>query len=102
MAWTKYQSTRERDAIYGYLTAVFQIVVQWKEQRRAKASCHQALTATKQCGAIRTNEPFAIVILCTFDPDRVDTKTRSKWARALRFAKQFKPDNQGLTQFIKS
>ena len=101
-AWTKYQSTRKRDAIYGYLGAVFQIVVHWKEQRRAKARSHQALNASKQRGAMRINEPFAVVILCTSDPDRVDAKSRSKWARALRYAERFKPDNQGLAQFIKN
>jgi hypothetical protein len=30
-AWIGYQSTRERDAVYKYLTAVFEIVVHWKE-----------------------------------------------------------------------
>ena len=53
---------RERDAIYGYLGAVFQIVARWKEQHRAKAGSHQALNANKQHGTIRTNEPFAVVI----------------------------------------
>lgn len=102
MAWKKYQSSRERDAIYRYLDAVFQIVVQWKEQRRAKASSYQALSATKQHGTIRTNEPFAVVIYCTSDRCKVDAKTRSKWARALRYAGRFKPDNQSLAQFIRN
>ena len=66
-AWTKYQSTRKRDAVYKYLSAVFEIVVSWKEQHRAKASSAQALSASKQRSIIRTNEPFAIVIYCTSD-----------------------------------
>lgn len=101
-AWIKYQSTRKRDAIYGFLSAVFEIVSRWKKQNRAKASSRRALSATKRNGAIRTNEPFAVVVFCTSDPDRVDAKTRSKWSRVLRYAERFKPDNQGLTQFIKS
>jgi hypothetical protein len=102
MAWTEYQSSRERDAVYGYLTAVFEIVARWKEQHRAKASLHRVLSATKQCGAIRIDEPFAVVICCTSDASKLDAKTRSKWSRALRYADRFKPDNQGLAEFIKS
>ena len=63
-AWTRYQSTRKRDAVYGYLTAVFEIVQHWKKQHRAKVSSHQALVATKQRRAIRTDDPFAVVIFC--------------------------------------
>lgn len=37
-AWVRYQSTRQRDAVYGYLNAVFVIVQRWKKQHRAKAS----------------------------------------------------------------
>jgi len=102
MAWMEYQSTRERDAVYQYLTAVFGVVGLWKKQRRAKASSCQALVAAKHRGAIRIQEPFAIVIFCTSDPGIVDAKTRSKWARALRYAERFKPNAQGLAQFIKN
>ena len=101
MGWTEYQSTRERDAVYQYLTAVFEVVGLWKKQRRAKASSLQALAATKHPGAIRIQEPFAIVIFCTSNPRTVDAKTRNKWARALRYADRFKPNAQGLAQFIR-
>jgi hypothetical protein len=101
MACREFQSTRERDAVYQYLTAVFEVVGLWKKQRRAKASSHQALAATKHPGAIRIQEPFAIVIFCTSDPRTVDARTRNKWARALRYAEEFKPNAQGLAEFIK-
>jgi DNA polymerase IIIc chi subunit len=101
-AWTKYQSTRKRDAVYGYLSAIFEIVVRWKEQRPAKSSSHRALNASKQDRAVRTDEPFAVVIFCTSDSRKVDAKTRSKWSRALKYTERFKPDTQGLAQFIKS
>lgn len=101
-AWVGYQSTRERDAVYGYLTAVFEIVSRWKQQRRAKAKSHHALAATKSPRALRTEDPFTVVICCTSDPCKVDTKTRSKWSRALRFSERFKPDTLSLAQFIKS
>ena len=101
-AWSEYQSSRKRDAVYPYLTAVFEIVACWKKQHRAKARSQQALAATKERGAIRTREPFSVVIFCTSDPCKVDAKTRSKWSRALRYAERFKPESQGLAQFIKS
>jgi hypothetical protein len=101
-AWAQYQSTRKRDAVYSYLSAVFEIVVGWKEQRRAEASSLQALIVTNQCGAIGTDEPFAVVICCTSEAGKLDVKTRSKWSRALRYVEQFKPDTQDLAEFIKS
>jgi hypothetical protein len=64
-AWIGYQSTRERDAVYKYLTAVFEIVNRWKEQHRAKAKSRQAIAAAKSLRAIRIEEPFSIVIYCT-------------------------------------
>jgi hypothetical protein len=102
IAWKKYQSTRRRDAIYDYLRAVFKIVRQWRKEHRAKASSHQALRATGRANRIRNLEPFAVVILVSSDPRKVDAKTRSKWSRALRYCERFKPDTQGLAQFIKS
>jgi hypothetical protein len=101
-AWTRYQSTRQRNAVYPYLSAVFQIVTRWKEQRRAKASSLQALIAANKSGAIKIDEPFAVFIFCTSDACKLDVKTRSKWSRALRYAERFKPDTQDLAAFIKS
>lgn len=101
-AWIGYQSTRERDAVYKFLSAVFEIVNRWKKQNRAKTKSNQVLAATDSRRAVKINEPFAIVIYCTSDPCKVDARMRSKWSRALRFVERFKPDNQGLAQFIKS
>jgi hypothetical protein len=101
-AWTKYQSTRERDAVYQYLDAVFQIVSRWKQQQRAKANSLQALNTTNQSGTIKVDEPFAVVIFCTSDACKLDAKTRSKWSQALRYAERFKPAMQELGRFIKS
>jgi hypothetical protein len=102
MAWTAYQSTRQRDAVYPYLSAVFEMVVRWKKQHRAKASAHQALIAANKTSEIKIDEPFTAVIFCTSDAGKLDVKTRSKWSRALRYAERFKPDTQDLAEFIKS
>ena len=47
-----------------------------------------------------TDEPFAAMILCTVDPDKVDKRTRSKWSRVLRYATEYKPISEPLAAFI--
>lgn len=101
-AWKEYQSTRRRDAIYDYLSEVFTTVRRWKGQDKVKTKAHQALRVIGNCTGIRNHEPYAVVILCSSDPRKVDTKTRSKWSRALRYAEQFKPEAESLTNFVKS
>ena len=101
-AWKACQSTRKRDGVYPFLTAVFGTVGRWKMERRAKAKSRQALKATGHGATIRNLEPFGVIILCTSDPGIADAKTRSKWSRALRYAERFEPDTQGLVQFIKT
>ena len=101
-AWVRYQSTRQRDAVYDYLSVVFDIVRRWKMLGHNRTCSRHALTATKQRCAIRTRDPFAIVIFCTSDARIIDARTRSKWSRALRFAEQFKPSGQELAAFVKS
>ena len=54
IAWKKYQSTRKRDAVYGYLRPVFKIVRLWRKEHRAKKSSHQALRATGRAVTLRT------------------------------------------------
>ncbi len=101
IAWRMYQCTRERAAAYDYLGAVFKIVCQWRRERRAKTSAHQALKVTGRGNRIRKVEPFTVVIFCSSDPYKVDGKTRSKWSRALQYCERFKPNTQNLAQFMK-
>ena len=92
-AWKEYQSTRRRDAIYDYLSEVFTIVRRWKKQDMVKTKVHHALKATGRRTAIRNREPFGVVIFCT---SNADIKTKSKWARALKFAERSIPDAEIL------
>ncbi len=101
-AWARYQSTRQRDAVYEYLSVVFDIVQRWKKLGRVKECSLEAISITKCRDKMRSREPFGVVIFCTSDTRVMDAKTRSKWSRALRYACQFKPDGQGLAQFIRS
>jgi hypothetical protein len=99
-AWDDCQAKRDRDAIYSYLTAVFDLVAWWAAEDRAVSRGRWAL---KLQGVDPTNadEPFAAIILCTSDPSKVDKRTRSKWSRVLRYAMEYKPSSEPLAAFIR-
>ena len=95
------QASRDRDAIYQYLAAVFEFVKVWAREGRAVKRACRALHLRGHNSA-KEPEPFAAVILCTSDPDKVDDRTRSKWSRVLRYAAEFKDLDESLRDFIKS
>jgi hypothetical protein len=43
---------------------------------------------------IGTVEPFAALILCTADRQKVDKRTRSKWSRVLRYSAEYSMVNR--------
>ena len=98
--WETYQGTRDRDAVYGYLTAVFELVSWWAQEGRAVNRAHRALHQ-RGYSSIREPEPFASIIRSTSDPEKVDDRTRSKWSRVLRYAAEFKDLAEPLGDFIK-
>jgi hypothetical protein len=100
-AWEKYRSTNGRDAIYIYLTAVFRLVMRWRCLDCALKNSQAALRLQHDAPRMKP-EPFGIVIFCISDPEVADAKTRSKWSRVLRYARNAKPGDQRLTDFIKS
>jgi hypothetical protein len=87
-AWEESQASRDRDAIYGYLTAVFNLVAWWTAEHRALERAHKALRLHRMC-PFDDEEPFAAIIRCTADPAKVDKRTRSKWSRALWYALRY-------------
>jgi hypothetical protein len=97
-AWDDSQARRERDAIYIYLTAVFELVAWWMAENYALERAQRALRLRR---IIPTDhdEPFAAIIRCTADPSKVDKRTRSKWSRALRWVQKI--PSEPLDQFIK-
>jgi hypothetical protein len=99
-AWEDCQASRKRDAIYRYLTAVFNLVAWWAAEHRALERAHKALRLQRMC-PFDSEEPFAAIIRCTADPAKVDKRTRSKWSRALRYALRYKSHSEPLDQFIK-
>jgi hypothetical protein len=99
-AWEDCQASRERDAVYGYLSAVFDLIAWWVAEDRALERAHWALRLQRIC-PFDGEEPFAAIIRCTANPGRVDKRTRSKWSRALRYALECKSNSEPLDLFIK-
>src|SRR4051794_30899366 len=66
IAWEECQTTRDRKAIYGYLSAVFDLVVWWAADDRAISRARWALQL-RHLDLPTNDEPFAAVILCTAD-----------------------------------
>ena len=99
-AWDESQTRRERDAIYTYLTAVFELVAWWMAENRALERAQKALRLRRPIPTDH-DEPFAAIIRCTADPAKVDKRTRSKWSRALRYTLTYKLTSEPLDQFMK-
>jgi hypothetical protein len=99
-AWDECQASRARNAIYGYLSAVFDLLMWWAADDRAVSRAHWALRL-QGVDVPCTDEPFAAVILCTADRQKVDKRTRSKWSRVLRYAAEYKTGAEPLAAFVR-
>jgi len=99
-AWAECQATRDRNAIYGYLTAVYDLVAWWTAEGRQFDRARRALRL-QRLDISEREDAFASVIRCTADPAKADKRTRSKWSRAMRYAAMYKPDPEPLDQFVK-
>jgi hypothetical protein len=98
-AWNAFQASRARDAVYGYLEAVFAMVQHYKVRRRTKKLLRHAFKFA-ELPFDKNADPFRAVIRCTCD-DNADNKTLSKWARALRYVAWRKVPPGRLKLFIK-
>jgi hypothetical protein len=99
-AWDDCQATRDRDAIYAYLTAVYGLVAWWSAEGQELDRGRQALRVN---GLPRSDreDVFAAIIRCTTDPAKADKRTRSKWSRLMRYAAVYKPNSDPLDHFIR-
>jgi hypothetical protein len=97
--WEDCQANRNRNAIYGYLNAVYGLVTWWTADGRECDRARRALRLQRLEVSDR-EDPFAAVIRCTAAPAQADKRTRSKWSRALRYSGVYKPDSEPLDHFI--
>ncbi len=98
-AWNDFQSSRARDAVYGYLARVFAIVEHYKVRRKISKLLRHAFEFA-DLPFDRHADPFTAIIRCTSD-DSVDSKMISKWARALRYVARSKRPTMPLEKFVK-
>lgn len=97
--WETVQGSHDRGAIYGYLTAVFELAEWWAHEGKAVKRAHRALQM-RGVQSVREPEPFASIIRCTSDPGKADHRTQSKWSRVLRYAAEYKDLDESLRDFI--
>jgi hypothetical protein len=98
-AWDECQANRDRNAIYGYLNAVYGLVAWWVAEAGEVDRTRRALRLQRLKVSDR-EDPFAAVIRCTADPAKADKRTRSKWSRVMRYAAAYKPVSEALDRFI--
>ena len=98
--WDQSQANRQRDAIYGYLSAVYALVTWWAADGRETDRSRRALRLL-QLEASDREDPFAAIIRCTADPAKADKRTRSKWSRVMRYAAVYKANSEPLDEFIR-
>jgi hypothetical protein len=98
-AWAKSQRRRRRDAIYAYLSAVYELVAWWGGSVSASNELVGALRSRLRDVPER-EDPFAAIIRCTANPARVDKRTRSKWSRVMRYATAVKDHAEPFQQFV--
>jgi hypothetical protein len=82
-AWDDFQVSRTRDAVYGFLGAVFEMVMHYKVRRRTTRLRRHAFKFA-ELPFDKNADRFSAVIRCTC-ADLGDSKAISKWARALRY-----------------
>ena len=100
-AWQKYQCARGDDAVYGYLTAIFEARRRWQDSLINGGAFVQKLVQYKTIPKRLNREPVSILIYCTSDPRKVTKQTRGKWAHALLYALLNISDDETLESFIK-
>jgi hypothetical protein len=86
-------------AVYRFLGAIFNQVSVWEAEDRLEEGLYRLLDSLKAPVRLRIGEAFAVAIYCT--APHVDQKSRSKWARALRYAAANKLDDESISKFFK-
>ena len=92
-------SSGNRMAVHRFLGAIFNQVAVWEAEDRLEEGLYRLLDSLKTPVPLRIGEAFAVVIYCV--APHADKKSRSKWARALRYAAATKPDDESITSFFK-
>jgi hypothetical protein len=99
--WLKVQSSRDRDAIYEYLTAAYELVLCWKIEDQHVQRAKRALKINGLAPPVNDPEPFAAVIAASVSPKKLDRRQLSKYARVLRFAARLNCHPRDFKRLVK-
>jgi hypothetical protein len=92
-------SSDNRMAVQTFLGAIFDQVFRWQAEDRLEQGLYRLLDSLRASVPLRIGEAFSVVIYCV--APHVDQKSRSKWARALRYAAGNKPKDESIKKFFK-
>jgi hypothetical protein len=99
-AWAKYQedSKYNKNAVYGYLQVVFDLVQQWDKKKLADEYSLKALKQDEWGNGIRMKaDPYARVIYCS---SKAEPKIRSKWAIIMQWVADNNKKARSFTEFV--
>ena len=86
-------------AVQTFLGVIFNQVSRWEAEDRLEVELYRLLDTLKAPVPLKIGEAFSLVIYCV--APHVDQKSRSKWARALRYAAGNKPKDESIKKFFK-
>lgn len=98
--WERVQASRDRNAIYDYLDAVFELIKWWNAEGRTAYRTKRALSINGLF-VPEQPEPYSAIIAASVSPGRLDKRLINKYSRVLRFAAAFKDPDKRLDKFIK-
>jgi hypothetical protein len=99
--WLRVQSSRDRDAIYEYLTAAYELVLCWKIEDQQVQRAKRALKINGLAPPVNDPEPFAAVIAASVSPEKLDRRQVSKYSRVLRFAARLNCHPRDFKRLVK-
>ena len=98
LVWVKVQTDRRREAVYDFLEAAYGVVN--KFSRAGKAAKLLRNLHRLDPALSRIHEPYAAVIHHGTDYS-LDSRTRSKWSRLLRYAEKEMKPHEPLDDFVR-
>lgn len=98
LVWARVKADRRRDAVYDFLEAAYDVVNKFSRSGKAARLLRRLHRLDPALSRIR--EPYAAVIHHGTDY-ALDSRTRSKWSRLLRYAEVSKKLREPLDEFVR-
>lgn len=97
-AYEIFQQSRNRNAIYPFLSAVYDLFIWWDTEGRASIRVHRALWMR---GNLTPQDMDPIAGLLIIAAAQLDKRTRCKWSQVLNYVVAQKGPSEPLDRFIK-